>query len=207
MKELRKVSQEELQKILELHKLWLESNRKEGTRANLSYANLRYSDLSNANLRYCDLRYADLANANLGYIDLSDSDLRCADLFYAILEGTDLSDANLSGANLSNAKLTNANLTNAILEGVDLSYADLYKTNLFYTKVDNMIGINNVGNENRTVYYFYKEDRVICGCFDNTLEEFKKAVAEKYGEDYGSYAIAIEVFEKMNKLQKLAIKY
>ena len=60
-----------------------------------------------------------------------------------------------------------------------------------------MIGINNVGNENRTVYYFYKEDRVICGCFDNTLEEFKKAVTEKYGKDHGSYAIAIEVFEKM----------
>ena len=32
---------------------------------------------------------------------------------------------------------------------------------------------------------------------ENTLEEFKKAVAEKYGNDYGSYAIAIEVFEKM----------
>ena len=58
-----------------------------------------------------------------------------------------------------------------------------------------MIGINNVGNENRTVYYFYKEDRVICGCFDNTLEEFKKSVAEKYGVGYGSYEKCIKLFE------------
>ena len=167
MKELRKVSQEELRGILELHKLWLETEGKEGAQADLSYC-----DLSNA-----DLTYAVLTNANLRYANVSNANLRCA--------------------NLTNANLTNADLRDANLSYCNLSDANLYKTNLFYAKVDNMIGINNVGNENRTVYYFYKEDRVICGSFDNTLEEFKKAVAEKYGNDYGSYAIAIEVFEKM----------
>ena len=172
MKELRKVSQEELRGILELHKLWLETEGKEGAQADLSYC-----DLSNA-----DLTYAVLTNANLRYANVSNANLRCANLTNANLTNADLSDTNLRYANLSNADLSNTNL---------------YKTNLFYAKVDNMIGINNVGTENRTVYYFYKEDRVICGSFDNTLEEFKKAVAEKYGNDYGSYAIAIEVFEKM----------
>ena len=137
MKELRKISQEELRGILKLHKLWLESEGKEGVQADLSYC-----DLTNADLKYADLRYCDLTNANLRYCGLK--------------------------------------------------YADL-----FYAKVDSMVGLGNVGDENRTVYYFYKEDRIICGSFDNTLEEFKKAVAKKYGEDYGSYAIAIEMFEKM----------
>ena len=152
MKELRKVSQEELRGILELHKLWLESEGDEGECADLSYCDLRNTDLS-----YCDLTEANLTNAILSYCDL-----------------------------------TNTNLTNA-----DLSYTELYETNLFYAKVDNMVSVGNVGNENRTVYYFYKEDRVICECFDDTLENFKKAVIEKYGNDYGSYAIAVEVFGKM----------
>ena len=175
--ELRKVTQEELKEVLRLHELLLESEEKEGERANLSYC-----DLTNANLSYCDLRYADLTNANLSYCDLRYADLR---------------DANLYKTNLFKTNLTNTNLSNANLRGADLTKADLYKTNLFYAKVDNMIGLINIGNENRTVYYFYKEDRVICGCFDNTLKEFKNAVKEKYGEDYGSYAIAVEMFEKM----------
>ena len=182
MKELRKVSQEELRGILELHKLWLETEGKEGAQADVSYC-----DLSNA-----DLTYAVLTNANLRYANVSNANLKYANLTNANLTNANLSDTNLRCADLTNADLRCANLTNA-----DLSNTILYKTNLFCAKVDNMVGLVNVGNENRTVYYFYKDNRVICGSFDNTLEEFKKAVKEKYGEDYGSYAIAIEVFEKM----------
>ena len=171
MKELRKVSQEELRGILELHKLWLESEEGKGTQADLRDADLSYCDLRNANLFYADLSYADLTNADLG-----NANLTSADLFYAELRYADLTNTNLSNTKLINAKL-------------------------FYTKVDNMVGLVNIGNENKTVYYFYKEDRVICGCFDNTLEEFKKAVTKKYGEDYGSYSIAIEMFEKMKDMK------
>ena len=54
MTELRKIDNNELQKILEKHLLWLEGNA-EGTRANLSSANLSSADFSGANLRYADL--------------------------------------------------------------------------------------------------------------------------------------------------------
>ena len=56
------MNKEELYKILELHKKWL--NNEEGcVRANLGdadlrYADLRYADLSDANLRYADLDYS-----------------------------------------------------------------------------------------------------------------------------------------------------
>ena len=182
MKELRKISQEELRGILKLHKLWLESEGKEGVQADLSYC-----DLTNANLRDVKLTHADLRDADLRYADLRDADLSHADLRYA-----DLSYCGLKYADLFYADLRYCDLTNANLRYCGLKYADL-----FYAKVDSMVGLGNVGDENRTVYYFYKEDRIICGSFDNTLEEFKKAVAKKYGEDYGSYAIAIEMFEKM----------
>ena len=53
------MKQEELNKILELHRKWLNAEE-EGLRADLSYANLNGSDLSYADLRNADLRGADL---------------------------------------------------------------------------------------------------------------------------------------------------
>ena len=197
MKELRKVSQEELRGILELHKLWLETEGKEGAQADVSYCDLSNADLTYAVLTNANLRYANVSNANLKYANLTYADLRYSNVSNANLRYANLTNANLTNANLSDTNLRCADLRCADLTNADLSNTILYKTNLFCAKVDNMVGLVNVGNENRTVYYFYKDNRVICGSFDNTLEEFKKAVKEKYGEDYGSYAIAIEVFESM----------
>ena len=109
--------------------------------------------------------------------------------------GFDLSGFNLSYANLRDANLSDANLKGANLSGIDLKGCKLYKTDLFYTKIDNMISIGNVGDKNRTVYYFYKDNRVICGCFDDTLEEFEKVVREKYGKDNKSYKACIKLFK------------
>ena len=61
---MKTYTQEELNKILHLHSLWLEGNP-EGVKANLESADLQY-----ANLRYADLRYANLQSANLRYADL-----------------------------------------------------------------------------------------------------------------------------------------
>ncbi len=92
--------QEELDEILQAHKKWLESDGKEGLRANLCGANLcdadlcgadlrganlRDADLCNADLRNADLRHANLRGANLRDADLRDADLRDADMDYAVL--------------------------------------------------------------------------------------------------------------------------
>lgn len=55
----------ELKIILDQHKLWLESGKKEGKRADLSEANLTEADLSGANLFEADLTKANLSWANL----------------------------------------------------------------------------------------------------------------------------------------------
>ena len=64
-----------LNKILDNHKLWLKTNGKQGEKANLSEADLRWADLSGANLSGADLRWADLSGADLRWADLSGADL------------------------------------------------------------------------------------------------------------------------------------
>ena len=105
----------DLRKILDDHKIWIESFRENGSRANLCGANLRDADLRGANLRGANLRDADLRGA-----DLRDADLRGADLRGANLCGANLCGANLRGANLRDADLRGANLCGANLCGADL---------------------------------------------------------------------------------------
>lgn len=101
--ELRKITREDLDKILELHKKWLKGE-KESVKADLSYTDLSGADLSNA-----DLSGANLTDANLS--------------------GAKLSGANLRYANLSNAKgLPSAiEIMNKYFEKTDEGYI-AYKT-------------------------------------------------------------------------------
>ena len=98
---MRNITQEELDKIIEQHKHWLNEDCEgwEGMKANLSDADLRGADLCGANL--CD---ANLSGADLRGADLSDANLRGADLRGADLRGANLSGANLCGANLRGAE-------------------------------------------------------------------------------------------------------
>jgi uncharacterized protein YjbI with pentapeptide repeats len=70
----------DLNKILAEHKIWVESYRDKGSRANLCDANLCDANLCGADLRGADLRGADLCGANLCGADLRGADLRGADL-------------------------------------------------------------------------------------------------------------------------------
>ena len=77
------MQQEELDKVLKLHKLWA-CNENGGIQADL-----READLREANLWKADLRKADLGEADLGGANLRKADLREADLWKADLGGTD----------------------------------------------------------------------------------------------------------------------
>ena len=149
---MKKLTQEQINKILEEHKHWLNKDCKgwENMKADfsfcdlryadlryadLSYANLQYVDLHSANLRgailsYADLHSANLHSANLQYVDLSDSDLHSANLRGAILSYADLHSANLSDADLSYAILSYDNLHSANLHSANLQYVDLHYANL-----------------------------------------------------------------------------
>ena len=70
----------ELRKILDEHKLWLESYGQHGSRADLRDANLYGADLRDSNLSNADLRAANLCGAELYGADLRDANLYGADL-------------------------------------------------------------------------------------------------------------------------------
>ena len=64
---MNKLNKEDLQNILNKHKLWL-LNEEGGECVNLSYANLSCANLSCANLSNADLSNANLSNADLKHI-------------------------------------------------------------------------------------------------------------------------------------------
>ena len=72
MKELRKITQEQLEEILHKHELWLE-DKEGGEKADLSYVDLAGADLTGANLRCANLIGANLGDANLGYANLENT--------------------------------------------------------------------------------------------------------------------------------------
>jgi len=116
---MRKITNEELNTILENHQHWLNEDVEgwEDMRANLYGANLYGANLSGANLSGADLRCADLRCAYLSGANLSGADLRCADLRCANLSGANLSDADLFGGNLKGGNLRGADLSGANLSG------------------------------------------------------------------------------------------
>ena len=101
---MKKLTQEQINKILEGHKHWLNED-------------CQGWETMMADFSSCDLHYADLSGANLSGANLRDAYLHGADLHGADLHGGNLSGANLSGANLSGADLHYADLSGADLSG------------------------------------------------------------------------------------------
>ncbi|HGJ5868468.1 pentapeptide repeat-containing protein [Arsenophonus nasoniae] len=69
------MNNDELRKILDEHKVWVDSMGKNGRKANLSGANLIRADLQGANLQGADLWGADLQGADLQGANLQGADL------------------------------------------------------------------------------------------------------------------------------------
>ena len=100
----------DLDRILEEHRRWRETDGRDGRFADLEGVNLDDAYLNGANLAGANLNNAYLLGANLARADLRGADLNNAYLRYASLRGADLRGANLVGANLAAAHLYNTNV-------------------------------------------------------------------------------------------------
>ena len=123
---------EKLKKILTDHKVWLESGKRRGKRADLSGADLNCADLTGADLSYTDLTGASLHNANLHSADLRNANLTGADLRYANLNRADLTGAHFELEFKSVRYFRNAIFSEAAIPWVILNprwseYADSVK--------------------------------------------------------------------------------
>ncbi|HXJ11253.1 MAG TPA: pentapeptide repeat-containing protein, partial [Candidatus Limnocylindrales bacterium] len=89
---------------LDQHRLWVESNGKEGIRGDFAGANLSDADLTGVNLQSADLTKVNLRGADLSMANLRGANLVEADLRETNLLGAEFSGANLMGANLYGAQ-------------------------------------------------------------------------------------------------------
>lgn len=139
------MTQEELDKVLKLHKKWLGRDWR-GKRAVLNNEDLRAKILRVVNLQKAYLCGADLRDA-----DLRDADFREANLIEADLRGADLRGANLSGANLKDADLCDADIDFSVWPlwcgGLDVHIDDRIAIQLLYHLVRNVLYSKNTSEE------------------------------------------------------------
>ena len=170
---MKKITKKELKTILEQHKLWLDSNEKEGKRADLYCVDLTGACLYGANLTRANLYGANLRRADLTGVDLTGANLYGSDLRLADLTGANLTGADLTGADLTGANLSGANLTDTDLIGTDLTCADLTRAYLTRAILTNADLTDTILDENEqcrkgivltepmTVYKKAYEDKII----------------------------------------------
>ena len=87
---------------LALHKIWLQSDGRQGSRADLSDRQFVGAVLCGMNFERAALRRADFSNA-----DLRNADFRHADLSEAVFDNADLRGADFSGADLTDIAMRN----------------------------------------------------------------------------------------------------
>src|SRR5262245_30049339 len=109
---LRVLSEDQIERILGEHWLYLETERRQGRRAHFGSA-----DLSGLNFSGLNLRRAKMDHALLNGAVFAGANLQRANLVGAILSHARLDDADLSGARLSGANLVSASLRDACLAG------------------------------------------------------------------------------------------
>jgi uncharacterized protein YjbI with pentapeptide repeats len=130
--QLRDITTDQLDTVLAAHLLWLETDEKEGQKADLSYCNLNGKNLSRMNLRKANFKGAQLVWTNFHRTDLSGADLTDAAMSHADLSNSILIRATLRRAILRSANLygvgclhtdfRHADLTNAMIDGASSTY-------------------------------------------------------------------------------------
>jgi len=162
---MKKISVKVLKEILDLHKLWLDTDNKQGKCAFLANVNLANVNLANVNLSFVNLEDTNLTGANLSGANLEDTNLTGANL-----EDTNLSGANLSGANLYCAYLNNAIglpdiswIEPGILVQLNNVYDDIYleKDNKWDSFIQDSIGMFIQNNPEDKTFDMLVGDRII----------------------------------------------
>lgn len=225
---LIKINQQELNNILELHRKYIDGDKKNGMKANLNYKDLRGLDFSNQNLIDISIAHSNLirtnfSKSNLKGIKFCSSNLKFSNFGHTKLNGVNFDNADLTSltfaesfikhsslcfSNLNKTDFTRAVLVDIKIEKTKFDKAIFLETGLYKIKESPYISIGNIGSRNDTTYYFYDINRVICGCFDGTIQEFEEKVEKRYGKCktiddlcyWRSYMIAIDTLKKLTKI-------
>jgi hypothetical protein len=172
------------------------------TEAVAAGANLSRADLTRANLASADLAGADLSRANLAGAHLAGTDLSRAILAGAILAGANLARADLAGANFAGAHLAGAHLAGTNLAGTNLAGANLAGAHLAGAEnggKDTVVAVATVhftghGECGRalTAIKGTKSTRLLCGCCQGTVEDFRTYIANGESRLHKTRTLALD---------------
>lgn len=181
---MREITQEEIDKKVEAHELWLNSNGTQGEKAyfinalikgkNFNNRNLYLVIFRNTNFDNTEFSYANLAYSNFNQCNITNTTYHSANLKNAVFENTTLSNvdfrrSNLRYANFSTAKIENIFVTNAIPMNV-------LGQRLICMQV-------NTSRRNNLIAYWAGLGIWTTGCFQGTLEKLREAVANTHKYD------------------------
>lgn len=107
--DMRRITQGEINEIIDEHQKWVISFGAEGQKADLSNC-----DISGLNMSHANLTGGIFINTNMSFVNLSHTNLSHANMVRVILEGADLAFTNLSFANLAMAYLGGAILNTTL---------------------------------------------------------------------------------------------
>lgn len=140
---IKSITQKELDKKLEQHRLWIKSKYKEGECleiiktdlsginfsnrclefANFNRCNLEKSDFSNSSIRWCDFSGTNLKYAKFNSTYAEDANFTKTNLEHAILNGSSFSRSNFTGASLRDTQAHDTEFQGANFKGADIDYA------------------------------------------------------------------------------------
>lgn len=145
------MKQEELNKILDEHELWVKSCATKGKQADLSGEHLEglaFDDraLSQASFRgaYLDgAKFIDaiLVGTNFEGANLKNTDFSCANAWDANFNETNCKDTLFLSANLTETSFEGADLDGTSFAQANLTEANLQDTNIITAEFDNTVGI------------------------------------------------------------------
>ncbi len=204
-----------LREILEEHRIWLESNFRNGGKADLHEANLERVSLRNVNLTRCNLKGANLSHANLDHIQLRGAGLEGVNLEESRLVGANLLNVNLRGANLKKTFLVDARMQGCTLNRTkliktELPGADLTSASIFNAILDSAVFRRTIFDRSVIINTDFSNAIFQHGCSlkEIRIDDFSlETISEEYRINYGfSWTVLDDGINQHKILREITFK-
>lgn len=198
---MREITQEEIDEKVKAHKLWWDTNGKQGRQAAFIKVLITNKDFSHQNLRGAKFENIKCVYTNFGRTQLSSARFKNvsfhqANFKDAILTSTTFLLCDITDTSYFYANLNTATFTGTALIDVDFRCSNLRCTNFSTAKIKNIFVTNaipisvigqrvictqvNTSRRNNLISYLADLGIWTTGCFQGTLEELREKVAKKH---------------------------
>lgn len=201
---MREITQEEIDKKVEAHQLWRDTNKKQGERAIFTDVLITNKNFYRRNLRQAVFRNVKCVDTNFRNADLTDTLFENVYFDHVNFNGTILECSLFKQCKIINTAYFDANLKNVYFKYTTLIDVDFRSSNLRYTsfstaKIKNIFVTHttpmsvfgqrvictqvNTSRKNNLISYWADLGIWTTGCFQGTLEELRQKVAETHKDN------------------------